>query len=283
MADEDVGQAELPESNIPETPELESESIPGQAEDSESESEEGVEPEYDEVEYDGKKYAVPKELKDAFLRQSDYTRKTQEVAEQRKFAESQIEQARQFQEVAQRNIQAISELNNIDSQLKRFANVDWNSYSDQDPIEAQKSWFQYQQMQQTREQLAGQISQQERQRQIQTQQAIARQLDEGRKVLEREIKGWNTEVAKKLVDYGKTLGYQETELQSVMDPRAVKALHKAYMYDQMMSKATQKPNTDVQPKPVTKVGQKAQASKDPSRMTDKEFVAWRKAQIAQRS
>jgi len=281
--DEEVGQSELPESDIPDTPELETESVTGQAEESETESDEGKEPEYDEVEYDGKKYSVPKELKDAFLRQSDYTRKTQEVAEQRRMAEDQIQQARQFQEVTQRNIQAISELNNIDSQLKRFANVDWNAYSDQDPIEAQKSWFQYQQMQQTREQLAGQISAQERNRQIQTQQAIARQLDEGRKVLEREIKGWNTEVAKKLVDYGKTLGYQETELQSVMDPRAVKALHKAYLYDQMISKATQKPDTSVQPKPVTKVGQKSQASKDPSRMSDKEFAVWRKAQISQRN
>jgi hypothetical protein len=281
--DEEVGQSELPESDITDTPELETESVTGQSEESETESDEGKEPEYDEVEYDGKKYSVPKELKDAFLRQSDYTRKTQEVAEQRRMAEDQIQQARQFQEVTQRNIQAISELNNIDSQLKRFANVDWNAYSDQDPIEAQKSWFQYQQMQQTREQLAGQISAQERNRQIQTQQAIARQLDEGRKVLEREIKGWNTEVAKKLVDYGKTLGYQETELQSVMDPRAVKALHKAYLYDQMISKATQKPDTSVQPKPVTKVGQKSQASKDPSRMSDKEFAVWRKAQISQRN
>jgi hypothetical protein len=38
----------------------------------------------EEIEHEGKKHKVPKELKDAFLRHSDYTRKTQEVAEQRK-------------------------------------------------------------------------------------------------------------------------------------------------------------------------------------------------------
>ena len=35
------------------------------------------------IEQDGKKFDVPVELKDAFLRQSDYTRKTQEVASER--------------------------------------------------------------------------------------------------------------------------------------------------------------------------------------------------------
>lgn len=38
-------------------------------------------PSLDEVEYEGKKYRVAPELKNALLRQSDYTRKTQEVAE----------------------------------------------------------------------------------------------------------------------------------------------------------------------------------------------------------
>lgn len=52
----------------------------------------------EEIEHEGKKHRVPKELKDAFLRQSDYTRKTQEVAEARK----QVEQTwRQAQETAQ--------------------------------------------------------------------------------------------------------------------------------------------------------------------------------------
>jgi hypothetical protein len=42
------------------------------------------EPEQVEVEYDGKTYLLPLELKDALLRQADYTRKAQEVAESRR-------------------------------------------------------------------------------------------------------------------------------------------------------------------------------------------------------
>src|SRR5947199_238059 len=41
-------------------------------------------PEEAEVEYGGKTYTLPAELKDALLRQADYTRKTQEVAQGRK-------------------------------------------------------------------------------------------------------------------------------------------------------------------------------------------------------
>lgn len=41
-----------------------------------------------EVEYEGKTYKLPEELKDALLRQSDYTKKTMSLAEERKGLES---------------------------------------------------------------------------------------------------------------------------------------------------------------------------------------------------
>ena len=51
--------------------------------------------ELEEIEHDGKKHKVPKELKDSFLRQQDYTRKTQEVAEARKTVETSWREAQQ--------------------------------------------------------------------------------------------------------------------------------------------------------------------------------------------
>ena len=54
-------------------------------EDSEEDSEEQPEAVEDLqiVEFEGKEYNIPPELKDAIMRQSDYTTKTQEIAEQR--------------------------------------------------------------------------------------------------------------------------------------------------------------------------------------------------------
>jgi hypothetical protein len=42
----------------------------------------------EEVEWEGNQYRLPKGIKDALLRQADYTRKTQEVAETRREAEA---------------------------------------------------------------------------------------------------------------------------------------------------------------------------------------------------
>ena len=278
MDEEIVGQAELPESDIPEV-EVEESVDNGQTEETvETEVEE-----FDEVEYDGKKYSVPKELKDAFLRQSDYTRKTQEVAEQRKAIEQHAMQVRQELEVQQRNIENHAKLVSIDQTLKQFENVDWQAYSDQDPVAAQKSWFQYQQMQQSRNDLTQQISQQEQQRQFQTQQQIARQLEEGHKELAREIKGWSPEKAKEIKSYALKAGFDEAQLSQLTDPKAVKMLHKAFLYDQMMSKAVKPTAADIKPTPVTKVGQKAGSTKDPDKMSAEEWLKWRENSLRKRA
>ena len=41
---------------------------------------------------------------------------------------------------------------------------------------------------------------------------------------------------KALLEYGQNLGFSEQELNSISDSRALLALHKAWKYDQMMSK-----------------------------------------------
>lgn len=47
----------------------------------------------EEVEHEGKTYRVPKDLKDSFLRHSDYTRKTQELAQERQVVHQTYAQA----------------------------------------------------------------------------------------------------------------------------------------------------------------------------------------------
>ena len=272
--DEELGQA-LEESEL----------IPEQEAETSQTDEQEIDAidEFDEVEYEGKKYSLPKELKDALLRQSDYTRKTQEVAEQRKSIESQQAQIKQAYEVQQRNIQEYSQLIGIDQQIKRYENVDWNAFSDQDPVEAQKAWFQYQQLQQSRNGLANQISQRENQRQVEAQQMSARQIEEGQKVLQREIKGWSPDMAKEIRSYMISQGASDHDLDGIISPVAVKTMHKAYLYDQMMSKAKQKPAEETKPTPVTKVGQKAASTKDPDKMSTDEWMKWRESQLRKRA
>ena len=116
------------------------------------------------------------------------------------------------------------------------------------------------------------------------QRETARRVSEGAAVLAREIKGWSPEVAKELVSFGKEFGYAPEELNSINDPRAVKLLHKAWQFDQLMKKqVTAKAAPAPQEKPVTRItASKGTAPKDPSKMTDAEFAAMRRRQIAQR-
>lgn len=208
----------------------------------------------EEVEKDGTKYRIPKALKDAFLMQADYTRKTQETAEIRKAAEA--ERGRYLQANAE-HVQALAGVHSLDQQLQQFQQLDWQKLSDEDPAYAQKLWIQYAQLKDTRQQLAGQVQQMEQQRAVDAQRFAAKQLEEGRAALAREIPNWSPEVAQQIHAFAaKEFGFQPQELQQVTDYRVVKMLHTAMVGAQLIKKQQDSASSKPQPaaRPVTKVG-----------------------------
>lgn len=235
----------------------------------------------EEVEHEGKKYRVAKELKQALMFQADYTRKTQAVAEERRAVEA---MRTQYAQASQDHLQGLAQLVAIDQQINDYASVDWNTLNQQDPIQAAQLWNQYQQLKEGRQMTAAQLQQREQQRQFEAQHVSAKQLEEARQVLERDIKGWSPEMAQQISSHAaKEYGFQPQELSGVMDPRHVKVLHDAWVGRQLMAKQAVKPKPEVTAKPVPTVGgNSAKTSKDPAQMTDAEFAAFRKRQIAQR-
>ncbi|MDB5692334.1 MAG: hypothetical protein JWO81_1397 [Alphaproteobacteria bacterium] len=193
--------------------------------------------EIEEVEHDGKKYQVPKALKDAFLRQADYTRKTQEVADLRRAVEAERQAIRGTGEA---EVAARAQLVTIDQQLAHYQRIDWDTWEDQDPFEAQKGWRQFQQLQNARSQAAGQFAQVAQQRHLVQQQETARQIEEGRAVLARDIKDWSPRLAEALLDHGVSqYGFQRGEIEEFTDPRMVKVLHDAWQYRSIAKKQQQ--------------------------------------------
>mgnify|MGYP006985680530 CR=1 FL=1 len=76
--------------------------------------------EFATIDYDGEQFQVPPKLKEAFLRQQDYTRKTQEVARLRQQAEDRaqyIEAREQFMNAA---FAEASELQVLRNELQRY-------------------------------------------------------------------------------------------------------------------------------------------------------------------
>jgi len=203
-----------------------------------------------DVEYEGKQYKLPPELKDALLRQSDYTRKTQEVAEQRKAIEAQAEEVKQRAAIQRDMLQGYAQLSAIDGQLKQYEQVNWNQLSDEDPAQAQKLWINFQQLQQAHGTLAQQLQQAEQKAAFETHQATARRIEEGQKQLASEITGWSPELQQKLVEHGSKLGASKEALNGISEPWIVRALHKAMQYDQLVEKARQRPKESAPAKPL---------------------------------
>lgn len=241
---------------------------------------EEIEEELEGVKLRGKKELLEK-LKGERLMQADYTRKTQEVAEQRKAIEAERERVAQAMQFQQANIREFGRLHDIEDRLGQLQRVDWQTLNTQDPVRAQSLLIEFNQLQSARTQLHGSITQRQQQQALQMQQVTAKQLQEGRAVLEREIKGWSPELAGKLTEYGEKLGFPRQILDQITQPAPIIALYKAWMFDQTQQQAqAAKPP----PKPASRVsGNNASNQKPLSEVTDPREWAERRRQWKSRN
>lgn len=219
--------------------------------------------EYAEIEMNGKKYQIPSELKDGYLMQADYTRKTQEVAEQRKQIEAQRAEVAQLQQVSQGEMNARAELIGINQRLEQYANVDWNAWQDEDPLGAQKGWIESQQLERKASTIGQQLNQAQTQRTDLAKQDTATRLQETREFAEKSIKGWTPEVDAKVTEFAtKELGFSVETLLGAYSPGVYNAIYLAYHGAQSLKNASAKPSP--QPtapiKPLSKVSAKGNPS-----------------------
>lgn len=220
------------------------------------------------------------ELLQGYSRTADYTRKTQEAAELKRQAEAERERFVQFNREQAQAYQAVA---GIDAQLQQYSQVNWQQLSDSDPVQAQKLWIQYQQLKDQRQNVAGRLAQIEQAKALEQQQAIARQVEEGHRVLQREIPNWSGEAAKQVQAHlQKAYGYRAEELSSVYDHRLALALYDSMLGYQARTKArvTQPPEPA---KPVPKVSGTSSGPRDINRMSTDEWMRARNAELRKRS
>jgi len=269
---------ESPESAGNTTADVEDSEIDGEAE---LDNESTADPDDEEIEYEGEKFKVPAKLKDAFLRQADYTRKTQEAAEIKRQAETQVEAVKQREAFIQQNVAEVARIHAIDAELAQFQGVNWDQLWDSDPVQAGKLNQRAQMLQAQRAQTEQVLTQRQAQFQQWQQQQAAMRMQEGQRVLQREIPNWGSEVQDQLREYALQTGWTASEVQNIT-PRQVVALYRDLQFTKMREKATQKPKV-VQEKPVTRIAAtKATANKDPDKMSTEEWAKWRQAQLKKR-
>lgn len=192
----------------------------------------------------------------------DYTQKTQKVAEERKELEAYVQtikvQEQQFQESVQTQqalIQDIAQLTAIDNQLTQYQQVNWDQMSDNDPVEAQRLFFKYNQLQTQRGQMAQVLAQKQQQISQEKAQRTQQLVQQGQEVLAREIPGWNTDMARDILQSSKDYGFTDVELSQIVDPRVVKALYDANQWRKLQANPTAKQKVS-QAKPIVKPGAK---------------------------
>ena len=227
---------------------LEEESEEESEEDESEESDEEEEEESDlyAVKVDGEEVEVTfDELLKGYSRQSDYTKKTQELSQGRK----EIEEAKstyntalaQMQQKRQHYVTQLNQiLQNSSNNLQEYDKIDWNTLKEDDPIEYVKLREDYRDGKEKMQALD-----QQRQMAMQQQNAEAQKVQQEAVQAERykmveALPEWGDpdkqkELATDVKNYALTQGFSEEELNSLIDHRSVLVLMKAAKYDALES------------------------------------------------
>lgn len=259
---DEIDRETFPDAQPDEPIEAEAAEEPDEGEpEAEPEEQEEAEPEYVEITYKGKpvKLTADEVIENA-QKGFDYTQKTMEIAEQRKAVEAQAQMLQQQYQIQQSNLQSYAQLMSMDSQIGQYQEVNWDAWVDSDPIEAQKGWQKYQMLQNRRNEMAQQLTQNQQRLEHEQTVNLQRQLATASEQLQREIKGWGRDLANELKTTGvSSYGFSEAEMNAVFDPRMVKVLHDAYQWQKLQ---TSKPQT------LKKVTEAPKAAKPNSKPAD---------------
>ena len=296
MSDEaNTPQAELAleaEDAAPEAVEVEEtqveEVLDNEAEADEAEATEETEgepaaPEFVSIEYDGQEFEVPPVLKDAFMRQSDYTQKTQTVAEQRKSLEAQAAALTQQQELQQQHFEDVAQIKALDQQLEQYNALNWPELYQQDVGQAASLDHQKRELENQRQQTINRLNQNQATALENQRAEHARVVEEGQRVLKKEIDNWTPERAQSIAAYGISQGLNEQAVASITDPVHVKLIDKAMKYDELVAKQKAAAPKADPPKSAVKVkGKRAAVTKDPDKMSTEEWLKMRNSQVEKR-
>ena len=196
------------------------------------------EPESVEVEYDGTLYDVPLALKDALLRQQDYTVKTQEVALSKKEHEVQIEQIaieRKQYEFAQSVFDEVLEIRNLDSQAEQWKDYIRANVDNMTPLDIEKARMSREELIEKRDKLSGDIQAKQSNYQQAQDQSKSEILKKGTEVLKQKIPDWGPDKERAVQEFALSLGYTPSQLLSVA-PMDVVVLHGYMQYQALLEK-----------------------------------------------
>lgn len=271
------------------TEELEAEPTDPGAEETEEEGEgegnaEETEIEFSTIEIDGKEYQVPKELEGAFLKNKDYTQKSQANAERTRALEAKEAEIEERAKATEEELDMRATLRSVDAQIAEYAKLtkaDWDAHQLQDPMGTEQHWRAFQMLKDQKAELSEQLSTKQNERTQAAQQDLAKRVEQTNAFAKENIKGWNPQLTDTLVKYAVDTGIPESVLKQQWSPTLYKLLHRAWVGERALSKqiaALPKPQTTNVKPSVTVTGKSNPgAKKSLADMDMDEYVAARKS------
>ena len=210
-----------------------------------------------EIKVNGKPVEVTlDELMSGYQRDSDYRRKTMELADERRLLEEEVNRAKSESDaVAKLRQDYATRLSEIENSMKPDANIDWARLYETDPDEYHRKKIEVENKSKALETIKA-----ERQRAIQEQQqeqtkVFNQYLEQQKRLLaDKEpesvdpVKG---EILRKdMTSYLKKEGYSDQELNMMVDHRSFVIAKKAMLYDKMMNSKISAKQSKTVPKMV---------------------------------
>lgn len=221
---------------------------------SEETEEESQQPAYAEVQFDGKDYQVPVELKDALLQGADYTRKTQDVARLQEAADMRTEALkREFEGIEFEN--SLSEerqtLALIDAQIKEYKTFDVSDLSTEQLFQHKMA---LDNLKEQRSEIDTAITSKKDEWSKTREKALQEHIEKSSDWLRKSINGWNQDIANSVSQDAISQGYTEEEVNSIIDPRAIKTMWESMMYRKMVNDSAEAKKKASKAPPVIKPG-----------------------------
>lgn len=243
-SEELVNEDEVIEDNESYEEELEADVYEDEPQEDQVEEEESEQPQLYTIKVDGEDTEVTlEELQNGYSRQRDYTRKTQELAQQRKAIEA------KYQEVSQKDAIYSQLLPKMESTLKgELENEpDWNALYEADPIAYVREKDIWNEKKQKLQAVQAESQRLQQESNVVQQQQLQHFVAYGNQQLLEQIPEWqdNEKASKEKMairDYGvNVLGYTPQEMDSVYDYRVLLGLRNAWLQHKTQQATKVKP------------------------------------------
>ena len=247
----------------------------------ESEEEESDEDEQEEVEevysvkVDGEEMEVSlDELIKGYSRQSDYTRKTQELASERnQMAELQQQWANEISQAQAERQQYISALGQVIQNqmagLEQYATINWEQLREEDPIAFVTKKEEFRDAQERVRQAQAQQYQEQQKQEAEIEKVRKLAVQEEYKRLVEAVPEWGDsdkrgKIASEISSYAVEQGFTQEELKDLIDHRSLIVLMKAQKYDALQKSDVKAKKVKNKPK-VVRSGKGSNKKQDTAR------------------